>query len=139
VEFSQSLPSHTDRQADFEHWVRNVREPARNSTEGRRRLSVHGAEAEYEIAPLPGGRWAVRMRIGYLCGNGSGRSSPWTEYPHRDQCVASFLDSATRHFTAELSGRDTVVNAAQRRARRDMLVALTGGLFGFIEPDAEPH
>lgn len=137
VEFSESILPLADRQAEFERWVREVREPANMATEGPHRVDVTGAEAEYEIAPLPSGHWAVRIRIGYLCGNCSGRSGPWTEHADRQHCVDAFLTAARQHFVAELSESDPIVNEAQRRARRDMLNALEGGLFGFIEPNSE--
>lgn len=137
VEFSDAIPPLAERQAEFEDWVRNVREPARSATEGLRRIRVSGAEAEYEIAPLPSGRWAVRMRASYLCGNGCGQSSPWSEHAERSQCIDAFLALANRHFNSELSDTAPVVNQAQHRARRDILAALNGGLFGFIEPDPE--
>jgi hypothetical protein len=118
--------------------VRTVRDPARSTAEGIRTIRVPGAEAEYEVAPLSADRWAVRVRMSYLCGNGSGRSVSWQEYQTREECIDFFVTAARHHFEAELSGHDPVVNDSQQRARRAILESFRIGLFGFVEPEPDP-
>ncbi len=123
-----------DRIAEFRAWCETVRDPANAHSEGVRRLeSANGrAVAEYEIAALPDGRFAVRVRCEYHSGTMSGMSSPWTAMESREDCVAYFLHRAQRHFTQGQTGRQLA--DSQHVARRQMLQLLQGGLFGFIEP-----
>lgn len=137
VQFSDSLSPRADRVEAFEVWCSTVRAPARAASEGQRQVAVPGAEAEYEIAELDTDRWAVRVRLAYLCGNASGQGIPWQEQPTREACIDAFLNLACTHFGRELHERDPVVSDSQRRAQRMMLELLGGGLFGFIEPTPE--
>lgn len=136
--FSDGVPNRQQRTAQFESWVRDVRDPARSASEGIRRLIVEGAAAEYEIAPLNNDRWAIRMHVAYSCGNSSGQGCPWRELRSREACVETFLSTAREHFGRTLHEHDTTVNDRQRRARRAMQELLDGGLFNFIEPRPEP-
>ncbi|MDP1797531.1 MAG: hypothetical protein Q8K78_08625 [Planctomycetaceae bacterium] len=132
--FSDDLSA---RQADFQQWVREVREPANAAREGMRRIVVRDALAEYEIAPLLEERWAVRYGLEYQSGDCHGHHAPWTAYPSRELCVAAFLDAARRHFGARLVGVAAGVTT-QETARTAMLKQLrNGGLFGFIEPEVD--
>ena len=54
-----------------------VRDPATKASEGVRTIRVRDAEAEYEMAPLPDGRWAVKVRVAYEKGNCAGIGTPW--------------------------------------------------------------
>jgi len=87
----------------FAAWAANVRDPASKATEGVRAFeSVKGkqaaksARAEYEVAPLPDGRWAIRDRFQWSPANGS--SSPWIAHPSRADAVESFRREALRFF-----------------------------------------
>ena len=50
-------------QGDIDGWIAEVRDPAENASEGRRtiRCGKGQVEASYEIAPLAGGRWAIKL------------------------------------------------------------------------------
>ncbi|APZ94527.1 hypothetical protein [Fuerstiella marisgermanici] len=129
---------HDDRIREFEVWATTVRDPATRAAEGIRRITSKNckAVAEYNIAPLTDGRWAVRIRCEYRCGDFSGTGSPWDDFPTRQSCVDAFLSQARRHFGQPLCG--SVANELQRRTRQQMLQQLTeNGLFGFIEPDVD--
>ena len=122
-----------ERKAAFRLWVATVRDPAQANTEGTRKLSViHGAAtADYEIAPLPNGRWAVTVDCCYHCGNFCGIGTPWTEFASREECVESFLETARNHFGQK---QDLHALSLQKQAQLKMKRLLSSGLFGFIEP-----
>lgn len=124
--------SRNRRFREFQEWTHTVRDPAQQASEGVRQLKAAGAIAEYEIAPIPDGRYAVRVRCEYSSGNLSGKSCPWTPFESRDECVQFFLTSAKRHFEQEHTASNC--NERQQKARRQMLDLMNGGLFGFIEP-----
>lgn len=134
---NDSIGSLDDRRASFEEWVRTVREPAARASEGRRTLVATngGAYGEYEIAPLPDGRFAIRFILQYDSGNMATHACPWTAYASRDDCLTIFTEAAHRHFTAELV--EMTCSARQRMARTQTLDVLSGGLFGFVEPNPE--
>lgn len=121
------------RQAAYRHWCETVRNPAEMSTEGLREIEAGNgsAVAEYEIAQLPTGNWAIRVRCEYRCGNYSGMGTPWTEFPTRGLCIEFFLTVARRHFGHE-TDRDG--SARQQTAQVSIREQLADGLFGFIEP-----
>lgn len=123
----------TVRQAAFQAWVEKVRDPAREHSEGLRELIVlnGAAAADYEVAPLPNGRWAVTVHCSYHCGHFHGTGIPWTAFDSRKACIEFFLTTARRHFGYAIGpdGSDL-----QRRAQAEMARVLQGGLFGFIEP-----
>jgi len=121
------------RQTNFKLWVENVRDPANESSEGVRKLSVvnDAAVAQYEIAPLPNERWAISICCSYECGNYSGLCSPWTDFSSREECVEHFLRTARRHFRP-LGCRE--ITSLQQQAQKEMVRQLADGLFGFIEP-----
>jgi len=126
------------RQAEFEKWVREVRDPAGAASEGMRRIVVRNALAEYAVAPLPDGRWALRYGLEYHSGDYGGCCTPWTVHPTREHCVAAFLEAARRHFGARLAGVAEGVTT-QESAQKAMLQELRGdGLFGFVEPNVDP-
>jgi len=121
-----------ERLAEFEEWVDSVRDPAKERAEGVRRISVDRGRliAEYNIAELRDGRWAVRVRCDSRDG---GVSCPWSEMPTRQDCLDFFLNIARRHFSDERGQRDR--SDADIRARQKMQQRLSeSGLFGFVEP-----
>lgn len=133
------------RHDEFDTWVREVRQPAARANEGVRRIETRtrDAIAEYEIAPLPDGRWALCTHMEYRTGDGRGIAWPWQEFGSRDECVAEFLSRAKRHFGCEIPTKPDEPTSdgygAQRDARKEMLSLLSGeGLFGFIEPEPAP-
>lgn len=120
-----------ERQAEYQKWCVEVRDPAKVANEGLRRIATkkRGAYAEYDIAALSLGKWAMRHRISYECGNYSGSSTPWDEYGSREECVEVFLNQARQFFERETETQQ------QEAAREEMLKLLTGdGLFGWQEP-----
>lgn len=121
------------RQVAFRHWVETVRDPATAATEGVREVATRGntAVASYEVAPLPNGRWAVRVRCEYNCGDYHGIGTPWTDFPTRDDCIDFFLTTARRHFGHSVDSRSSSI---QREAQAEMKRLLQPGLFGLIEP-----
>ena len=134
----ESTPTREDHLRDYQSWVSTLRDPAEKTTEGIRRLqtSNRSAVAEYVIAPLPDGRYAMRHHFAYRCGNSSGKSCPWQPFPSRDDCVTAFLESTTRHFGHPL---DHTASYLQHSAQTEMLSLLSGtGLFGYLEPDPLP-
>jgi hypothetical protein len=121
------------RQAAFREWVETVRNPAREHTEGLRQLTVFNgaAIANYEIAPLPHGRWAITLHCTYRCGHCHEVGIPWTDFASREACIEFFLETARRHFGSPIGADGSDL---QRRAQTEMAEFLRGGLFGFIEP-----
>lgn len=136
--FSTGGISLEQRVADFEHWAETVRDPASARSEGLRRI-ISGnrkAVAEYTIAELPDGQWAIRIGCFYQAGDYFGRSVPWQARNTRQECIDCFLETARKHFGSELIGG--CCSEAQRQARKQMLELLSEtGLFGFIEPPPE--
>lgn len=114
------------RLAEFNRWVAEVRDPAKQNTEGVREIRVKGAAAEYEVAPLPDGRWAVHWCLQYTSGDCSGQALQWTALETRETCLETFRERAVRHFAAE------PLLDQQQKARLAMLEKLAGGLFGLI-------
>src|SRR5205814_2358329 len=94
-------------------------DPAAASTEGERTIKVNGAEARYQIAPLPDGRYAVRFRVVYLLGDCNAWSTPWAAFATRQACVEHFIDRAGEHFSRGVTG-------AQEEVRRRMLRLIDG-------------
>jgi hypothetical protein len=132
--YRPGIESLEHRRREFEVWCATVRDPATARSEGLRRVEAPTAVAEYEVASLPDGRWAVRVNLEYGCGDRFGTCIPWTDFPSRADCVGFFLEQARRHFGLALAGR--CVAAAQVTARRAMLRLLSGDwLFGFEEPE----
>lgn len=117
-----------DRFERFEEWVRTVRDPAKEASEGVRRLQTRNgkAYAEYEIAPLPDGGFAILVNCGYKTGDCSGMGSPWHDFDTREECLAYFLRLARSHF-----GHDGRVKGLQS----EMLTLLRDTLCGFVEPE----
>jgi hypothetical protein len=109
-------------------WEAEVRDPAEAASEGNRRIEVRGASAEYEIAPLPDGRWALNMHLNYTCGDMSGRGIPWLPYPTRAACLDAFLSSARDYFKKPKQG---TAAAAQRAMWRQLEPKVA-----FVEPKA---
>jgi hypothetical protein len=126
----------------FRRWIREVRDPANESSEGVRRLTTHSnaASAEYEIARLSSGRYALQTSVSYHTDDCSGVDCPWEEIGTRDECVAEFLRRAKAHFCGDsVSGAPHNDSTSIReQARLAMLALLSGdGLFGFLEPEVD--
>lgn len=119
------------------HNSSNVRDIGIFSKENPRvlRSPNNDAVAEYEIAFLKDGRYAVRSRIEYRCGNHWGKAIPWLIYDSRNACVNRFLQIARDQFAPEQ--RCGVATESQHAARRWMLDVLQDSLFGFLEPEPE--
>lgn len=131
----------TDSHAQFHAWEKEVRDPAELASEGVRRLVCRGAEAEYEIAPLPDGRYAMHYSLGYRCGNFWNRSSPWCVFETREACIETFLADAHRHFgladdagkrSGSMNASMTMTQQIARAAMQELLAR--SDLFGFLEP-----
>lgn len=110
---------------EHQEWCETILDPAFASSEGIRRIEEGPASVEYEIAPLPDGRWAVR----YECSHGiAGIHCPWGPYPTREAALDAFLTAGRAWFAREAIGKEI---------KAKMLRALSGGLFGFIEPNVD--
>lgn len=92
----------------------------------------HG-EIRYEIAPLPAGCVAMRMKAAYRCGDNHGVSIPWRLYPSRDEGLRAVLEQANRHFSYPVFGS----SSEQKQAQKRMLALLKGMAPRFKEPDPE--
>ena len=119
------------RQAQHETWCREVRDPAIEHSEGRRTITTAKDEArlEYEIAPLPGGGWAVNWQYGFRGGSQGGTSHPWVQLATREECLNRVVAAAKEFFAVR------PFDHSQQAAHREMQRRLSGGLFGFIEPE----
>jgi hypothetical protein len=116
----------------FERWVATVRDPAGKANEGRRTFKAgKHAEASYEIAPLPDGRFAIRVEYAFRCGNCGSHRSPWTAFANRQECLAYFLEGARHHFEDSRH----ITSGVQEKAREKMAARLQRV---FVEPKAEP-
>ncbi len=124
------------RIADHKEWVLTIRDPADENSEGLRTFRTKNgwATAEYEIAPLPDGRWAIRISLAYHCGDHQGSAIPWVDFESRDECLENFLEHAKRFFSAEI---DNGGSETQRTARIEMLKYFEETLFGFEEPGVQ--
>lgn len=114
----------------FQNWVTTVRDPADRASEGFRRIEASKgvAIADYEIAPLPSGRWAVRIRCEFRCGDFYGVGIPWTDFTSREACIDFVLSTARRHFGSHHE------STLQQQSQTEMKRLLAPNLFGFIEP-----
>lgn len=122
---------YAQRQEEFSFWAKTVRDPAENGDEGVRLLqSGNGrARAEYRIAALPDGQFAIQTDFSYPGYAGCG--FPWSAFPTRDACIAVFLSRATAYFGDEPGGG---ASESHQQGRRELLPMLGETLFGFIEP-----
>ena len=119
--------------SEFDTWVQTVRDPAEQASEGVRFLQTANgkATAEYEIAALPDGRYALSMHLEYHSGDCAGHGTPWQAFPTREECVQAFVEAAKRHFESRV-----ILAASQAEAQAQMTRLLEGeGLFGFMEPE----
>ena len=134
----------TDVHAAFRAWVHQVRDPAEQASEGVRRLDCRGASAEYEIASLSNGKYALKYSLAYRCGDYWSRSTPWSEFESRESCIEAFLAAARGHFRItsceDNRGVDDRLTSSQKVARSKMQELLSSSeLFGFIEPAPTPR
>jgi hypothetical protein len=119
-----------DAPRDTDAWMATVRDPAEQATEGKRRIDAGGAHAHYEIAPLPSGKWAVKVHcdLEFV----TGMSIPWREFETREECESFFVEQARAFFE-----REKGLKKARAEYRKRMLALLETGLFGFVEPEPE--
>ncbi len=131
-----SLLAHNtqERIDDHEQWIKTVRDSAYKNSEGLRKLQASDgkATAEYQVSPLPNGKWAVRTSLSYWCGNCEGYHSGWDVYESRDVCIDQFESRAKQFFQKAIDGEG---NETQQHARKEILKHFETGLFGFVEPD----
>jgi hypothetical protein len=113
-----------------------VRVPAEKASEGVRALKVAGANASYEIAPLPDGRWAVKLRCEYTCGDMHAVSIPWRVGASREECLNFFLSQARDHFGTRFLGPSP--QSGQKKAQAAMSRLLDEAK-RFVEPVAVPR
>lgn len=114
-----------------DRWINEVRDPANDTSEGRRIVSSKNGHArlEYQIAPLPDDNWAVSLQYGFYCGDHTGHANPWKKYSSREDCLQAVVFAGKEFFTKQRS------DANQTRARLEILDQLGSGLFGFKEPN----
>lgn len=124
-------PPLAERLEAHEQWVREVRLPAEKASEGLRAIHVQGAKADYEIAQLPDGRFAITFHCTYSTGDMQGYGCPWTAYQTREKCLEVFLEAARNHFSTAKTFH------LQAEAQREMSNLLMPGLF-FVEPNPTP-
>ena len=84
---------------DTDAWMRDVRDPAERSNEGRRSIRSGEATAAYRIAHLPDGRFAVCIET-QMEGIG-GMRIPWRTCATREECLAYFVQEAMAFFKRE--------------------------------------
>jgi len=116
-----------------DEWQKTIREPAERTKEGLRKLDCGSSTAEYQMATLPDGRFAIRFscRIEFT----TGMSVPWRAFPTREEAVAFFRQEATSFFKREKGLRKD-----REQARRKIVQLLEpNSLFGFQEPEPENH
>jgi len=119
--------------SDFVEWVEKVRDPAAKASEGKRVLRAgKDAEASYEIAPLPDGRWALKVRYAFHSGDCNTASTPWCAFESRAACLAYFLEEARHHFRDD----QLILHAQQKKAQQRM-AALLDSILVFVEPAVE--
>ena len=130
---SIEAPEDGPRSPELKRWMDDVRDPADAATEGIRTIQMRDAEADYEVAPLPDGRWAVKVRASYAKGNCASLGTPWRAFDTREECLAYFLETARGHF-AEKATAGRVFG--QEAAARQMTSLLSGY---FREPVPVPR
>jgi hypothetical protein len=81
--------SSSQRIADFERWVAEVRDPAEAADGHRVEVRRKKAIAYYVLAPIPNG-WA--MRRGCWFHDGTGAGTPWRPYLTRDEAAEAGLN-----------------------------------------------
>lgn len=123
-------PELKSRHEEHDKWVREVRDPAQENSEGYRVIEVKGASAEYEIAQLTKG-YAIHWWVQFRCGSHHGSSIPWMAMKTREECIQAFTDAVQDHFS------QTVQSDAEKKAQHSILEKIDGGLFGFIEPEVD--
>ncbi len=75
-----------------ERWITEVRDPAILASEGVRRIEVRNASAEYEIAHLPDGQWAMHTNLAFRAGDYEGSAMPWQTFSTRERAsILSFV------------------------------------------------
>ena len=128
--FTSSYPPLSDRIEAFQQWVRDIRDPATLTTEGVRRVESRDgkAVADYDVAPLANGRWAICVNCFLRTGDYSGTGLPWTDFGTREECIDFFLGIARQHFDHESRP------AALRSEMRTLLSATLYGCLLYTSP-----
>lgn len=108
---------------DFERWVREVRDPAKENEEPDIviRTNKKGAEARFCLANLPSGRCAMKYSYRYDVGNCEGCGSPWTEFVDRSTAITHFGEKALAFFQKE---QTCSLAESQQDVRTEMLLLL---------------
>ena len=70
----------------------------------------------------------MNWQYGFL-GNRGGASQAWTKLASREECLSRVISAAKAFFAVRPD------DASHQAACREMQRRLTGGLFGFIEPE----
>lgn len=109
---------------DHAAWVRDVRDPAGQASEGERVLAAGKARAAYDVAPLPGGGWALTYHLDLP---ESHRGSPWAAYPSRQACLDAFLAAAREWYGHNRDRTDTMAATAKLCVRMLKLLPPNGG------------
>src|SRR5438876_577916 len=89
-EYTPAMSERVPNQWDV--WEETIRKPADQAAEGKRRIDCGSATAEYQLAHLPDGRWAVRMKCNLEFVTGT--SIPWRSFATREEAVAFFQQQA---------------------------------------------
>jgi hypothetical protein len=121
--------------AEREDWNRTVRTPAMYRSEGPRVIQFGTCRAEYEISPLPDGRWAMTSDFRTSTG---GSHCGWSVYGTRHEAVAGFVEAALGWFSPE--SQAAFLAKAERSALPRLIERLSrANLFGFEEPEPAPR
>jgi hypothetical protein len=84
-----------------QEWIEQIQLPADQAAEPPRRIDGGPAAAEYQTAPLPDGRRAIRFTCSMK--GGAAMTIPWRFFPSRDECLPYFRAEVAAHF--ERDGR----------------------------------
>jgi len=122
------MPKFTNQ---WEAWKHTIRIPAEQTKEGRRRLDCGSVLAEYQLAPLPEGQWAIWLSCSISFD--SGMAFPWQAFPTREEAVEYFRAKALAFFRSQ----DRLPKEHDRARRKIMDLLELNLLFGFAEPEPQ--
>jgi hypothetical protein len=133
---SKAIPAELkQRHDDFDEWVRTVRNPATYNSEGPRVIKIGSCRFEYQLAPLPDGRYAARSDRQT---DNSGGGSPWKAFPSRAEALEHVLTEARKSYDMSNSG-GCVTNTDLVSGPKMLERLSNNSLFGFEEPDPLPR
>lgn len=113
----------------MERWKREVRDPAKENSEGSRVFKTKKCIAEYEIAQIPVG-WAITMSMQFKIGDMAGIGTCWSWFESRTAALEHFIQTGKRHFKAS-----EFHSEAQAKEGQLMLKNFEVSMFDFVEPD----